>query len=375
MDLLLFVSENNLLIDDSDVFRKNIMEIQSRLNISCRLIKLKKDFSLLSDSEDTVYVVRIHKELSKGELFYLSVEWKETKRDLYWTKDDVGYNYSIIKYQRNATNLNSVSVIISTFNQPKWLEKTLWGYSRQSFSDFEVIIADDGSSKETFLTLQRLSATLPFSIKHVWHEDEGFKKCDILNKAILSAQAEYLLFSDGDCIPRNDFIEAHVLNRAEGYFLSGGYHKLGRNLSELIDKEDIESGRCFDVKWLKGHGMAISFKNNKLTAKGFVRFMLNTFTPTKATWNGHNASAWLKDILAVNGFDERMKYGGEDREFGERLVNYGIRGKQIRYTAVCIHLDHSRGYVTQDALDYNIKLRKSTRLSKNTTTLYGAIKS
>ena len=103
MDLLLFVSENNLLIDDSDVFHKNIMEIQSRLNISCRLIKLKKDFSLLSDSEDTVYVVRIHKELSKGELFYLSVEWKETKRDLYWTKDDVGYNYSIIKYQRNAT--------------------------------------------------------------------------------------------------------------------------------------------------------------------------------------------------------------------------------------------------------------------------------
>ena len=63
--------------------------------------------------------------------------------------------------------------------------------------------------------------------------------------------------------------------------------------------------------------MPASFKNNKLTATGFKRWALNTFTPTKASWNGHNASGWLSDILAVNGFDERMQYGGQDREFGE----------------------------------------------------------
>ena len=93
MDLLLFVSENNLLIDDSDVFRKNIMEIQSRLNISCRLIKLKKDFSLLSDSEDTVYVVRIHKELSKGELFYLKAKG-DSMSDFIHDGDLVGIDVS-----------------------------------------------------------------------------------------------------------------------------------------------------------------------------------------------------------------------------------------------------------------------------------------
>ena len=42
-----------------------------------------------------------------------------------------------------------ISVIISTYNNPKWLEKVLWSYQFQSFRNFEVLVADDGSSKET----------------------------------------------------------------------------------------------------------------------------------------------------------------------------------------------------------------------------------
>ncbi len=88
------------------------------------------------------------------------------------------------------------------------------------------------------------------------------------------------------------------------------------DLSKDITKDDILS-RCFDLQWMRGKGMPASFKNNKLTT-GFKRWALNTFTPTKQL-NGHNATGWLSDILAVNGFDERMQYGGQDREFGERL--------------------------------------------------------
>ena len=42
-----------------------------------------------------------------------------------------------------------LSIIISTYNAVDWLKKTLWGYAFQTFKDFEIIIADDGSDAQT----------------------------------------------------------------------------------------------------------------------------------------------------------------------------------------------------------------------------------
>ncbi len=103
-------------------------------------------------------------------------------------------------------------------------------------------------------------------------------------------------------------------------------------------------------------------------------WLLNTITTTRPTWNGHNASGWLTDILAANGFDERMQYGGQDREFGERLENSGIRGKQIRYSAICVHLEHPRAYKTADSIQKNLSIRKYTRHKNIKRTPYGIVK-
>ena len=95
--------------------------------------------------------------------------------------------------------------------------------------------------------------------------------------------------------------------------------------------------------------------------------------------NDHGAvgcifAGWLSDILAVNGFDERMQYGGQDREFGERLENYGIHGMQIRYSTVCLHLDHARGYKTKDSIQKNRNIRKHTRGAKVQWASLGIVK-
>ena len=68
-------------------------------------------------------------------------------------------------------------------------------------------------------------------------------------------------------------------------------------------------------------------------------------TPVQRAWGGANASAFRAALLAVNGFDETMKYGGEDKELGVRLTNKGVRGQHLRYVASVVHLDHPRGYV------------------------------
>jgi hypothetical protein len=91
---------------------------------------------------------------------------------------------------------------------------------------------------------------------------------------------------------------------------------------------------------------------------------MNWITPTKKTFNGHNTSCFKEDLIAVNGFNEDMKYGGLDREIGERLFHNNIRGKQIRYSAICLHLNHNRSYATKENWLNNNNIRKHNKQHK-----------
>ena len=256
------------------------------------------------------------------------------------------------------------SIIISTYNSIDWLEKVLWGFSAQSVVDFEIVIADDGSSEETKKRIIGLQKEMLQPIIHVWHEDNGFQKTKILNKAILAATTDYLIFTDGDCIPRKDFVATHIRYREKGFFLSGGYFKLPMMTSKMITKLDILEQNCFSLNWLKKNGLPMNIKVIKLISSGWTAIFLNFITTTKPSWNGHNASGWKEDLLAVNGFNEEMKYGGEDRELGERLFFYGLASKQIRYSAICVHLDHVRGYVSDEVWKKNNAIRAFTKANK-----------
>lgn len=250
-----------------------------------------------------------------------------------------------------------ISVILSTYNSPAWLEKVLWGYRCQRHRDFELIIADDGSGPETAALIDRMRAETGLTIRHVWQADKGFRKCRILNKAVLHVRTPYVVFSDGDCIPRADFLQVHHDRAARGHYLSGSYYKLPMVTSEAIGREDILRGRCFDVGWLRMHGLPRSRATGKLRASPRQAAIFNCLTPVRCNLKGSNASAWLDDILAVNGFDERMPWGGEDREFGVRLINSGVRPRHVRYDAICVHLDHARGYADPALAAANRALR------------------
>lgn len=264
-----------------------------------------------------------------------------------------------------------ISVIISTYNSPEWLKKVIISYFCQTFKNFELIIADYGSTSETKELITDFCRSSPFPIIHVWQPDKGFNKCEILNKAILKASSNYIIMSDGDCIARNDFVETHLNKRRKGYFLSGGYFKLPMNISKCIGEKDIISQNCFDVNWLLSKGIDNTFKLNKLNSRGLKEKILNNLTTTKATWNGHNSSGWKQDMIKINGFNESMKYGGEDREFGERLFNNGIKSLQIRYSAICLHLDHTRDYVNSKEIGKNKLIRENTRKMKIIITQLG----
>ena len=264
-----------------------------------------------------------------------------------------------------------LSVIITTYNSLKWLEKVLWGYSAQSHREFEIIIGDDGSTDETRELIDQMRETAGMTIKHIWQQDKGFRKCRILNKSILAVKSDYVVFTDGDCIPRSDFLTVHAHEARPGNYLSGGYHKLPMSTSESITKDNILSGRCFELKWLKAHGLKSSLKNTKLTATTFSAQILNRLTPTACNFKGSNGSVWLKDIIAINGFDERMPWGGLDREFGVRLINSGVKPKHVRYNAIVLHLDHKRGYKDPEIMRNNKQLRLQNQRNRVVRTEFG----
>jgi glycosyltransferase involved in cell wall biosynthesis len=267
-----------------------------------------------------------------------------------------------------------ISVIVSTYNAEEWLEKVLIGYSVQTYHDFELIIADDGSRPTTKELIDRYRENYPVPIRHLWHKDEGYRRQEILNVAIVEASYEYIIMTDGDCIPRKDFVEVHAKYAEKGRFLSGGYCKLSMKVSKLISKEDIINGTCFDVKWLKSKDKLGFSQTLKLSTDGVMATIMDTITPTTPSFNNCNSSGFKEDMIAINGYDERMKYGGPDREFGERLENNGINGKQIRYQAIVLHLDHARGYKTPESLAANLAIRKEVKDNKIVWTPYGIIK-
>ena len=117
--------------------------------------------------------------------------------------------------------------------------------------------------------------------------------------------------------------------------------------------------------------MKCIFKRTKINKNKTYTRLMNAITPTKATWNGCNASGWREDIFTVNGFNEEMHYGGQDREFGERMFNLGIKSKQIRYSAIVLHLDHKRPYKTKESIEKNINIRRNTRKTGITETPFG----
>lgn len=264
-----------------------------------------------------------------------------------------------------------ISVIVSTYNSPAWLEKVLLGLHAQSYRDFELVIADDGSSPSTQVLISQYKSQVFFPLIHVWHEDKGFRKCEIVNKAILQASGNYLVFLDGDCIPHPNFLYHHAHAARKGCFLVGGFIRLSIQISKQIKKDEITSGICFDYSWLLKQGLKKDRKNRRLRYIGRYAAFMDAISLAPKSFKGGNSSAWKKDVMAANGFDHRMPWGGEDRELGVRLENAGLKAIHVRYRAVVLHLDHPRSYVDPAAVKRNRELRLATKKQKRVQTSHG----
>lgn len=265
------------------------------------------------------------------------------------------------------------SLIISFYNRIDFLILVLSGIEVQTFNDFEVIIADDGSREEIVEEIKSMSKNYYFPIKHIWHEDKGFRKNKILNQAIMQSSSEYLIFIDGDCIPHKEFIKEHYFNREEKTCLTGRRVNLSKKITEkltpdLIKQNYLEKNN-FLLFWDSLLGNTIDFEKGIYLKSKILRKIVNKKSRGIL---GSNFSVHKNDLLAINGFDERYEAPsiGEDSDLQFRLELNGVIIKSLNNIAIQYHLYHP----LQKRLQTNLDLFEQVKKDSITFTPYGIFK-
>ena len=233
-----------------------------------------------------------------------------------------------------------ISLIVSTYNRPDALGAMLRSLSRQTDRNFEIVVADDGSSPETRELIEGWTTKASVPLKHVWQEDRGFRLAEIRNRAITACAGAYLIFLDGDCIAPPDFIAAHRALAEPGHFVGGNRVLLSEKLTRDILINNLEP---------EGWGLGTWVMRR---AKGDINRMLPLLSIPLGPLRRRLSDRWLgvrggnfaffrADLDRVDGFETSfVGWGLEDSDIVIRTIRAGVKRKDGRFATGVLHLWH-----------------------------------
>jgi glycosyltransferase involved in cell wall biosynthesis len=234
-----------------------------------------------------------------------------------------------------------ISVVVTTYNREDALDAVLRSLAHQSDQDFEVVVADDGSTGATGAVIDAWSGNVGRRLDHVWHEDRGFRAAEIRNRAILAARGGYCLFLDGDCIARSDFVATHRRLAEPGCFVTGNRILLSRDLTA-----EVLRGKLAPETWTFARWMAERRRGGVNRLSALLRLPLGPLRRLRQReWRGArscNLAIWRTDLERVDGFDaDYSGWGKEDSDIIVRLLHAGVRRKDGVFATGVLHLWHA----------------------------------
>ena len=229
---------------------------------------------------------------------------------------------------------HSVSVIVSSFNQPNGLRLALAGFAAQTYGDFELIIADDGSDADTAAAVEEFTRSTPLEVKFITRERRGGRKPYMLNVGTVHSRGQQVIFTDGDCVPFRDFVSTHVAHHRPHGFCTGGNTYLTLEESRALTPEDVMNG---------AHEKSLTPRMRRelyrVHLKNRAYQLIGKRDEPKMV--GRNFSVDRDALLEVNGFDETFNgLRKSDSEFRNRLRNAGSAGTSLWNCAFVCHVDH-----------------------------------
>ena len=233
-----------------------------------------------------------------------------------------------------------ISLIVTTYNRPDALEAVLRSLARQTDQDFEVVVADDGSTAATADLIATWQVKIGRPLEHVWHHDRGFRAAEIRNRAVLTSRGAYCIFLDGDCIVRPNFVAVHRRLAEPGWFVTGNRILLSRELTAKVLREKLTPENWRVVRWV-----AERLRGNVNRLSALLHLPLGWLRRLRQRlWRGArscNLAIWRADLERVDGFDaDYSGWGKEDSDIIVRLLHAGVRRKDGNFATAVIHLWH-----------------------------------
>lgn len=225
-----------------------------------------------------------------------------------------------------------ISLIIATYNKPYYLYQCLKSIAGLKEFPDEIIVADDGSGKETAELIDLFRVQLPVPLFHVWQEDNGYRLARSRNNGLLKSTGDYLIFIDDDLILHPKFITDHRYKAQKNCFYCGTRVRLGPVKTASI---------------IKNHRNVIGFWESDLQSRlnairiPFLHKIIKGPSYTYKRLRGCHMAFWKDDMIKINGFDERYtSWGREDSDIAMRMMHFGIRRINLKWAALCYHLHH-----------------------------------
>jgi glycosyltransferase involved in cell wall biosynthesis len=227
------------------------------------------------------------------------------------------------------------SLIICTYNWPEALKIVISSALSQSIKPNEIIIADDGSSIATTELIESFTQSSSIPIIHSWQEDVGCRIPHSRNRAIAKSNFDYIIMIDGDTVLHNDFVKDHLRFAKKQLYIQGSRVLLQSKLTNnILEKNEFKKPLFFSNESKN--------KLNMLRIPFISKIMSYLKSKNINRIRGCNYSVYKEDILAVNGFNEKITtWGREDSEFVQRLFNNGVKKQHLKFSGIQYHLYHS----------------------------------
>ena len=231
-------------------------------------------------------------------------------------------------------------MVVSTYNRPDALEAVLRGFDAQSDRAFEVVVADDGSDERTRAVVDTARHRVGYALEHAWQEDDGFRLSRVRNLAVGRTRGDYLIFLDGDCIPRPGFVHRHRWLAETGWFVRGTRAALERDLTHRALAQGLRVETWGLPRWL----LATARRDLK-DPSPLLFWPGQPFRKRRPRrWRGAqtcNLGVWTDAFQAVDGFDEVYEgWGMDDADLAVRLIRSGVLRKEGKFATAVLHLWH-----------------------------------